>query len=54
MGFGSYDESEQEQPDMKKEDDGETVTGEIKGENSEHDGKDKTTDETTEEMLKHL
>lgn len=31
MAFGSYDESEQEQPDREEEDLGEDMTQEIKG-----------------------
>ena len=55
MGFGSYDESEQEQPRQNDEEDtGETVTNEVKGENSEHDGKATMADKSTEEMMRHL
>lgn len=52
MGFGTYDESEQEQPgDKDDEDNGEDVTGDFKQEI--HDGTD-TVEDTTEEMMAHL
>lgn len=54
MGFGSYDESEQEKPDKSDVDYGEDMTREIKGESSEWSGKDSTTDESKEDMMKHL
>lgn len=55
MGFGSYDESEQEQPDENDEEDtGEDWTGTLKPENSNAEGEDEMADLTTEEMMEHL
>ena len=51
MGFGSYDESEQETDDKQEEDFGEDMTAEIKG--KEHQGKS-TVEDTTEELLELL
>lgn len=52
MGFGSYDESEQEQPKGDEEDTGEDYTEEIKG--KEYKGESKTEADSTEELMKHL
>jgi hypothetical protein len=53
MGFGSYDESEQEQPgENDAEDLGEDVTGEFH--RAEHEGNDSVEDSSTEAMFKHL
>jgi hypothetical protein len=51
MGFGSYDESEQEQPsEQEEEDNGESVTKKGVG----VDGDDSIEDESMEDMMKHL
>lgn len=50
MGFGSYDESEQEQDTGNEEDTGENVTSQIKGENSKYEGTD-SVENTVEEMM---
>lgn len=52
MGFGSYDESEQETPDDREEDTGEDYTEEIKG--KAYKGTAETEDDSTEELMKHL
>jgi len=50
MGFGSYDESEQEQPSEDEQDNGESVTKQGVGIN----GNDSIEDESTSDMMKHL
>ena len=50
MGFGSYDESEQEQPGDRDDDNGEAVTK--VGESS--DGSDTLEDESISDMMGHL
>jgi hypothetical protein len=52
MGFGSYDESEQEQPDREEKDLGEDMTEEIKG--KEYDGEDKTELGDEEKLFENL
>lgn len=53
MGFGTYDESEQEQPGDRDDDtNGEDVTGDFKKE--VHRGESSTEDESTESMMAHL
>lgn len=53
MGFGSYDESEQEQPTEPDEADrGEDVTAEFH--QATHEGTAEMADLTPEEMLEHL
>jgi hypothetical protein len=54
MAFGSYDESEQEQPKKNDDDNSEGVTDEIKGENSEYDGKETVEKKNLKDMMKHL
>jgi len=51
MGFGSYDESEQEQPDDREEDDGETVNAHEK----DYDGEMTVdSDASTDELIDQL
>lgn len=50
MGFGSYDESEQEQQSDREEDNGESVTKQGIG----IDGEDRITDQSTSEIMAHL
>jgi hypothetical protein len=52
MGFGSYDESEQEQPDEDDAVDGEDVTAEIRG--TSYEGSDSVADGSTDDMMGHL
>lgn len=55
MGFGSYDESEQEQPgDKDQEANGEDVTDDIKGDSQTHHGSEELEYNSDEEMFKHL
>lgn len=50
MGFGSYDESEQEKQDVDTDEvGGESV---LKGENADHNGSVSFEDNDTDEMLK--
>jgi hypothetical protein len=52
MAFGSYDESEQEQPDREEEDLGEDMTQEIKG--KEYQGTDQTDLGDEEKLFENL
>lgn len=54
MGFGSYDESEQETANQSDERDGESVTDKIKSDHCDAKGESKTEDGDTEELMKHL
>lgn len=51
MGFGSYDESEQETDDNREGPDGEDWTEEFH--QADHDGEDSVAN-TTEELIDHL
>jgi hypothetical protein len=53
MGFGSYDESEQETGSENKEVEGEDRTEEVRGENCDAEGEDRVTNDVNE-MLDHL
>lgn len=50
MGFGSYDESEQEQPGNDDQDNGEAVTKV----GASDDGSDSLEDESVSDMMGHL
>lgn len=52
MGFGSYDESEQEQPDEDDGVAGEDMTAEIRG--TVYEGNDSVADASTDDMMGHL
>jgi len=52
MGFGSYDESEQEQANDNDEVEGEDMTADFKSE--VHDGTDSVANDSTDEMMGHL
>ena len=52
MGFGSYDEGEQEQQPDDDEVKGESVKKHAR--DAKHDGEDAIEDENTDEMMEHL
>lgn len=52
MGFGSYDESEQDQGGNDDEVEGQDVTSDFKSES--HNGSDSVENEDTSDMMKHL
>lgn len=54
MGFGSYDESDQEQPKQDDEESGEDFTEIIKGTNSDAKGKESVKESSVEDMMEHL
>lgn len=54
MGFGSYDESEQEQQRDDTDKAGETVTNQFKSDQADAKGEATTEDAPDEELMKHL